>query len=171
MTTVIRGPRPEVEAFLERRRLLGQDRLDEVWEGVYVVAPDPTSDHSEIAGLLWAVLRAHAQEHGLRAVATFNLGAKGDFRVPDAGLLPRSERGVWISTALLVVEVLSPDDATFDKIGFYAAKGVRELLVADPDAHTVRVLDLQAGGADVDASAVLGWTRAQLEAAVDWPTD
>ena len=67
--------------------------------------------------------------------------------------------------------MLSPDDATFDKIGFYAAKGVRELLVADPDARTVRVLDLQAGGTDVDVSAVLGRTRAQLEAAVDWPTD
>ncbi|MCW2608142.1 MAG: hypothetical protein JWO60_2835 [Frankiales bacterium] len=171
MTTVIRGPRPEVEAFLEQRRRLGQDRFDEVWDGVYVVAPDPTSDHGEVQGSLWSLIQQHAQQQGLRAVTTFNLGVEGDFRVPDAGLLPRSERGAWISTALLVVEVLSADDATFDKLGFYAAKGVRELLVADPDAHTVRVLDLQAGGVDQEASTVLGLTRAEIEAAVDWPTD
>ena len=42
MTTIVRGPRPpELEQLLERRRRSGADRLDEVWEGRYVVAPDP----------------------------------------------------------------------------------------------------------------------------------
>ena len=42
MTTIVRGPRPpELEQLLERRRLSGADRYDEVWEGRYVVAPDP----------------------------------------------------------------------------------------------------------------------------------
>ena len=38
MPTLVRDPQPaEFEALLERRRQLGQDLLDEVWEGVYVM--------------------------------------------------------------------------------------------------------------------------------------
>lgn len=49
MTTIVRGPRPpELEQLLERRRRSGADRLDEVWEGRYVVAPDPHSNHGAV---------------------------------------------------------------------------------------------------------------------------
>ena len=35
MPTLVRDPQPvEFEQLLERRRVLGQDLLDEVWEGV-----------------------------------------------------------------------------------------------------------------------------------------
>lgn len=38
--TLVRDPQPkEFEALLERRRQLGQDRYDEVWDGVYVMNP------------------------------------------------------------------------------------------------------------------------------------
>lgn len=38
--TVLVGERPlELEAYLERRHALGQDRFDEIWEGTYHVAP------------------------------------------------------------------------------------------------------------------------------------
>ncbi|MGZ4665502.1 MAG: hypothetical protein ACXV5Q_10770 [Frankiaceae bacterium] len=36
------GMPPELATLIEQR--LGQDRLDEVWDGVYVMAPDPTGD-------------------------------------------------------------------------------------------------------------------------------
>ncbi|MGH8929470.1 MAG: hypothetical protein ACRDZO_02230 [Egibacteraceae bacterium] len=40
--TVIAGKRPpEIESWLERRRALGQDLFDEVWEGDYHVGPAP----------------------------------------------------------------------------------------------------------------------------------
>lgn len=36
MPTLVRDPQPmEFEALLERRRKLGQDLLDEVWDGIY----------------------------------------------------------------------------------------------------------------------------------------
>lgn len=169
MTTIIRGPRPpELEQFLERRRLSGADRFDEVWEGRYVVAPDPHSAHGAVQGELAALLKPVAQRLGLRTALTFNLGRPGDFRIPDAGLIP-GPHGVWHDTALLVVEVLSPDDATFEKLDFYTAHGVRELLVVDVEERSIRCFALQDGQAERDHSEVLAMTTAQLVAGIDWP--
>jgi Uma2 family endonuclease len=169
MTTIVRGPRPpELEEYLERRRRSGADRLDEVWEGRYVVAPDPHSNHGEVQGQLHAVLRPIARRLGLRAVLTFNLGHPDDYRIPDAGLVP-GPPGVWHETAVLVVEVLSPDDMTFEKLPFYTARGVQELLVLDWRDRSVRCFALQDGQAERDRSEVLGVTTAELAAAVEWP--
>ena len=169
MTTIIRGPRPpEVEAWLERRRRAGLDRFDEVWEGRYVVAPDPHGNHGRTQLGVAALLLDGARRRGLNAMATFNLGRADDFRVPDAGLTTETP-GVWHDTAELVVEILSPDDGTFDKLDFYRAHGVRELLVLDWRTRQVRVLDLHAGDADRPDSAVLGLTVPQVVDAVDWP--
>lgn len=169
MTLIVRGPRPpEVEAWLERRRRLGLDRRDEVWEGRYVVAPDPDSHHGEVQLLLASLLLPAAERLGLRPTATFNLGRDGDFRVPDAGLLP-GPHGVWHDTAVLVVEILSPDDATFDKLDFYTAHGVHELLVLDWRSRSVRVLAMQDGQVDRQRSDVLALTVAEIETAIRWP--
>lgn len=37
------------QELLERRRQLGQDVLDEVWEGVYVMNPAPSEGHADVA--------------------------------------------------------------------------------------------------------------------------
>jgi Uma2 family endonuclease len=169
MTTIVRGPRPpELEQWLERRRRAGADRFDEVWEGRYVVAPDPHSNHGAVQLELAPLLKAAARRLGLRPALTFNLGRPDDFRIPDAGLLP-GPPGVWHATAVLVVEVLSPEDMTFDKLDFYAAHGVRELLVLDWQDRSVRCFALQDGRAERDRSDVLGMSTAEVVAAVDWP--
>lgn len=169
MTTIIRGPRPpEVEAWLERRRRAGLDRLDEVWEGRYVVAPDPHGNHGRTQLGVAALLLGAARRLGLHAVATFNLGRPDDYRVPDGGLTA-SAPSVWYDTATLVVEILSPDDATFDKIDFYRDHGVGELLVLDWTTRGVRVVDLQEGQVDRPVSAVLGMTVDEIADAIDWP--
>lgn len=50
MATLVLGPTPpELTGFLERRRSMGQDRFDEVWEGVYHVAPAPNAWHGYAA--------------------------------------------------------------------------------------------------------------------------
>jgi Uma2 family endonuclease len=169
VTTIIRGPRPpEIEAWLERRRRAGLDRFDEVWEGRYVVAPDPHLNHGRTQLGVAAVLLSAARRLGLHAAGTFNLGAPGDYRVPDAGLTA-APPSVWHDSAVLVVEILSPDDDTFDKLSFYRAYGVRELLVLDWTTRDVRVVDLQAGDGDRPDSAVLGLTTSEIRAAIDWP--
>ncbi len=46
MRTVVLGERPpELEALIDKRRRLGLDGHDEVWDGVYVMAPHAHSDH------------------------------------------------------------------------------------------------------------------------------
>lgn len=65
-----------------------------------------------------------------------------DYRVPDQ-LYVRPEivtrRGVE-GAADLVVELRSPNDETDDKIDWYAARGVRELLVIEPAERRVELL-------------------------------
>ena len=169
MTTIVLGPRPpELEQLLERRRRAGADRFDEVWEGRYVVAPDPHSNHGAVMGELYRLLKVTGSRLGLRAALTFNLGGPDDYRIPDAGLIP-GPAGVWHDTAVLVVEVLSPDDMTFDKLDFYTAHGVRELLVVGWQDRSVRCFDLQEGQAERDRCDVLGMTTEEITAAVDWP--
>ena len=47
MPTLVKDPPPAgFEELLERRRELGQDLLDEVWEGVYHVNPAPAARHA-----------------------------------------------------------------------------------------------------------------------------
>jgi hypothetical protein len=69
-----------------------------------------------------------------------------------------------------VIEVLSPDDETFQKFGFYAAHGVDELWVVDPLERTVRMWALREGAYEgAGASGLLGMTAAEVVAGVDWP--
>jgi Uma2 family endonuclease len=169
VTTIVRGPRPpELEAWLDRRRRLGQDRYDEVWEGRYVVAPDPHSSHGAVQLELAALLKPAAHRLGLQATTAFNLGRPDDFRVPDGGLVPWPA-GTWHETARLVVEILSPEDDTFGKLDFYTGHGVDELLVIDWRSRTVRCFALQDGQQERDHSVVLELTTAAVAAAIEWP--
>lgn len=93
-----------------------------------------------------------------------------DFRVPDLGF-HRTRPGVlYAPTAVVVVEVLSPDDETFEKFGFYAAHGVEEILVAHPQERWVRCYDLrQDPPVQVERSSCLDVAMADVESEVDWP--
>lgn len=171
MRTVVLGPRPpELEAVLERRRALGQDLYDEVWEGEYHMAPAPSHRHALLDDEVAAVLRPLARRAGLVGSGPFSLGRPGDYRVPDRGLHRGRTDQVWVPTAAVVVEILSPDDETFDKFAFYARHRVDEVLVVDPVSQTVRCWRL-AGESYVesDASGLLGVTAAHLAAGIDWP--
>ena len=170
MTTVVLGQEPVVEAWLEQRRVLGQDGRDEVWDGVYHVAPHEHGRNGAVAMELVVVLREAALAAGLRAGGSFNLGSKDDFRVPDLGFHRGSPDHLYFATAALLVEVLSPDDETYAKFGFYAVHGVDELWVVDPLERTVRMWTLVDGAYDeVDSSPLLGLTPGGVVAAVDWP--
>lgn len=67
------------------------------------------------------------------ASAGSNIGpASRDFRVPDGSFFDGRPSGLYVTNAVLVIEVLSPDDETWEKFAFYAANGVQEILVAHP---------------------------------------
>ncbi len=172
MRTVVLGPPPaELEAFLSRRRELGLDAYDEVWEGVAHVAPMAHAWHGLVQASLLIAVGGHAARAGLHPCGPFNLGEKDDFRIPDAGVFRSPPAAVWVASALLVVEIVSADDETFEKFFFYARAGVREVLTADPQERRVRVWRLASKEpVEVEKCEVLGTTAAELTAAVRWPS-
>jgi Uma2 family endonuclease len=76
----------------------------------------------------------------------------------------------WVPSTAVVIEIVSADDETYDKLGFYAAHGVEELIVADPAARTVICWRLDgAAFRQSDGSATLAISAAELEAGLTWP--
>ena len=67
MSTLVLGHEPVVEAWLQHRRLLGQDGRDEVWGGVHLVAPRGHGRNGAVASELQAVLRTAVRAAGPRA--------------------------------------------------------------------------------------------------------
>ena len=168
---VVGEPPVEITSFLARRRALGQDRLDEVWEGEYHVVPAPHFWHGQVDSELAALLRPPAKSAGLVITSRFNLGVKDDYRVPDGGYHRAPVSAVWVPTAAVVVEVVSPDDETWGKFNFYARHAVEEICIADPFARSIRwfVLGGDAYG-ETGASPLLGVAAKDLVSRIDWPS-
>jgi Uma2 family endonuclease len=171
MHTLVLDPAPaEFEALLERRRRLGIDRFDEVWEGVLHMVPAPHSAHGKLDRRVARLLDAPAQAAGLEASGPVNIGSPEDYRVPDAALLRPGPDDVFLPSAALVVEIVSPDDETWAKLPFYAAHGIDELLIVDPRERAVHWLALRDGGYEpVERSGLIDLSAAQLAAGVEWP--
>ncbi|MGH9059579.1 MAG: Uma2 family endonuclease [Acidimicrobiales bacterium] len=136
------------------------------------MAPMARFDHGRLQAQVTALFEPLGARAGLLVSGPFNLGQTENFRVPDGGLHrgePDSE-AVYLDTAAVVVEIISPGDETYDKLPFYAAHGVDEVAVVDPAARRVRML-VRSGDhyRDVEASAPLGVRAAELGAALRWP--
>lgn len=173
-SVVVLEPVPsEIEALIERRQALGQDRFDEVWEGVYHMTPGPNAAHALVDHELAAVLRPYARAVGLVGTTAFNLGEPDDYRVPDAGYHRGRPSGTYVPTAVIVVEILSPGDETYDKFDFYGAHGVEEIYVADPATRSFAIWERTGEGASpyhqTGTSALLDVSAADIAASVDWP--
>lgn len=171
MRTVLLGqPPPEVEAFLARRRALGQDLFDEVWKGTYHVAPASHPWHGYIDNVLAELLGPFGRGAGLVGTGPFNLGDETDYRVPDRGYHRSLPSSVWVLTAAIVVEVLSPDDETWAKFDFYARHRVDEICTADPLVSQLRWFTLTGDVyQEAAGSMLLSVTVAELAASIEWP--
>lgn len=173
MKTVVLDPLPvELEELIERRKRLGQDCYDEIWEGVYHMAPMARFGHGFLDQQLAELLGPLADAAGLTPTGAFNLGEPNDFRVPDRGI----HRGhpdpgaVFLSTAAVVIEILSPGDESYDKLPFYAAHGVDEVMLVDPGERRIRVLVLGSGRyQEAESSALLRIQASDLTTAIRWP--
>jgi len=173
MATLVLGtPPPELRALLDRRREAGVDRLDEVWQGVHHMVPGRSFEHARISQQLAVLLDGPARAGGLlAAMSEFNLGeSEQDFRVPDGGLHRPGAAGVWLATAAVVVEVLSPGDESWQKLGFFAEQHVDEVLLVDPAERTVTWLALHDGEyRPVLRSRLIDLGPAELAERIDWP--
>jgi Uma2 family endonuclease len=173
MATLVLDPYAyELDALKERRRVSGLDRLDEVWEGVLHMVPAPSYEHARIAQQLAEILGPLARDAGLvAAMGEFNLGDSiDDFRVPDGGLHRPGAEGVWLHSAALVVEIVSPGDESWQKLPFFAAHEVDEVLILDPGQHTVDWLGLGDGEYQpIEHSSLIDLGPTQLAGRIDWP--
>jgi Uma2 family endonuclease len=174
MRTLVLDPSTAgLDELLERRTRSGLDRLDEVWAGVLHVIPAPSLAHARIAQQLAELLGPAARAARLdSAMHEFNLGdSERDFRVPDGALHRPGAAGTWLPTAALVVEILSPGDETWEKLPFYAAHDVDEVLIVDPGKREVHWLEL-AGGEyrEVRRSGLVDLGPDKLSERIDWPT-
>lgn len=171
MRTVILGDRPpEIEEWLRLRRERGQDSFDEVWEGVYHVAPAPHRRHGWLDRQVSRLLDPLAERAGLYPSGPCNIGVEDDHRVPDGAYFRDASMVTWSDTAAIVVEIVSPDDETWAKLGFYHRHGVDELIIADPKARTVDILVRGVHAYEpATASALLGISATDLHAAIRWP--
>lgn len=162
------------ESVLQDRRRRGLDKRDELWDGVLHMVPPASELHQRVGAELLMVLGAQARRRGLRAYYETGLFRTGDdYRVPDQAYVrpeATSERGLE-EGADVVVEFVSEGDETYDKIDWYAARGVAEMLIVHPSDRRVellrrvgdRLLPVTADAEGVVRSDVLGAAFATVD--------
>ena len=165
---------PEVEQWLVDRRAKGQDIRDEVWEGVYVVmAPAPSFGHGRLVMQLGSLLGSAVAAAGFELANAVNIGDEQDYRIPDLAIVDQATvggDGVWLRSAVLVAEIRSPGEAHDEKLAFYLAHDVAEVVLIDPARRTVRWLAAADGTwRETDTSAALGVSVSEIADLIRWP--
>lgn len=143
-----------------------------MWDGVLHVVPAPSFEHADVTQQLAVMLDGPARAAGLiPTMGEFNLGeSEHDFRVPDGGVHRPGASGNWLPTAALVVEIVSPGDESWDKLPFYAAHAVDEVLIVDPATRTIDWLALHEGEyRPIARSQLIELGVSDLAERVDWP--
>jgi len=162
------------DEWIEERRRLGLDRRDEMWDGVLHMVPPGSSAHGGLGSDLGGVLRRLARARGIRhfnepGVFDPAIAAMTSYRVPDLGYArPEdvSQRGIE-GRAVMVVEILSPRDESYEKLPFYRRVGVEEVLFVVPTTGTFEVRLPDGDGWRLVAPDDAGWTAlAGLDAAL-----
>ena len=150
-----------LDPLLERqlkaqREASGLDRYDEVWEGVYMMAPLANNEHQGIQSRLVAALQvAVGWDTAVRVLAGANVSDREDdwthnYRIPDVvvvfpGGAARDCGTHWCGGPDFCVEITSPGDRSRDKLEFYAGVGVRELLLIEREPWAIELYRLAAG--------------------------
>jgi Uma2 family endonuclease len=134
----------------ERRRCDGADRYDEVWEGLYVMAPIPNDEHQDIQMNLGAAIKdAVGWDSGVLVRAGVNVSDRDEnwthnYRVPDVVVFlpgnPAVNHGThWQGGPDFLVEIISRGERPRKKLPFYAKIGVREVLIVNRKTWTLEL--------------------------------
>lgn len=161
----------DLAAWYEDRRERGADRHDEVWQGVYIVAPDANTEHQRFATRLATVfdslLATRADIYAGVNVSDRDVDWSKDFRDPDVAVVFRSnahceDRGSHLFGGPdLVVEVESRRDNARLKFDFYARIRVREFLIVE--YRTRRPLLYRLKGPEfVPVAEKAGWVASRV---------
>jgi Uma2 family endonuclease len=163
MTLLVLDKSEERRLKAERAKT-GADRFDEVWDGVYVMAALANNEHQHFATRLGSVFMdvvAWPDEGNVLVgcnVSDRETGWKKNYRCPDVAVFltgnPAKDCDThWFGGPDFAVEVISPNDRSRDKLGFYAEVGVRELLILDRKPWRLELYRLADGALDPAGAA------------------
>jgi Uma2 family endonuclease len=141
MTAILLDP-SLVKSLKRERALTGADRFDEVWDGVYVLAPLANNEHQLLAAQLTHIIMQvvlvpeEGQVFAGCNVTDRETNWKRNYRCPDVAVFfrgnPAQDRDThWFGGPDFAVEIVSPGDRSREKLEFYSSVGVRELLIID----------------------------------------
>src|SRR5207302_7802971 len=127
---------------IARRRRLGIDQWDEVWDGVYIMTPPADIEHFSVSGDLLSVLITVVKEAGLGevfagvAISDRKENWEKNFRVPDVTVFLNGNPAEdcethWFGGPDFAIEIVSPNDRTRKKIPVYEKVGTREFMIVD----------------------------------------
>lgn len=135
--------------LIAERKLLGLDRYDEVWDGVYVMSPIANNEHQAMAFRLgFVVSEVIPQDEGTMFVGcNVSDRVKGwdkNYRCPDVALYlvgnPAQDCFThWCGGPDWLTEILSDGDEARRKMEFYEKVGVQEVLLIDRDPWCIEL--------------------------------
>ena len=155
MTTIITDHLLE-ERIRAERAATGADHYDEVWDGVYIMAPMANNEHQDFVGFLTGIIQETIRRPRLgKVLPGTNVTDREDdwtlnYRVPDVAVFLNGTRAQnrgthWFGGPDFAIEVVSVDDNSREKIPFYEKVGTRELLVIDRDPWSLELYRLSDG--------------------------
>jgi Uma2 family endonuclease len=139
--------------YEDLRKMPDDGKRYELIDGEVFMMPTPTTSHQRTLGNLLFALGSLADERDLGEVFVAPTDVVFGERTavqPDLLFIRKDRLSIVTEMNVqgapdLVIEVLSPSNAAFDretKLQVYARGGVRELWYVDPDARSVDVLEL-----------------------------
>lgn len=155
MPTLVIDPALENQ-LLERRRASRGDRFDEVWDGVYIMAPLANIEHQALVNAICtAFTNTLAGKPGVQVFPGVNVSDRREnweqnYRCPDVAVVLPGSQAVDCDTFYFggpdfVVEVASDYDRSREKFDFYSRVGVREFLLVDRNPWQLELHALRAG--------------------------
>ncbi|MBI4605797.1 MAG: Uma2 family endonuclease [Planctomycetes bacterium] len=157
---------------LERRRKLGLDRWDEMWEGVLHMAPAPNVPHQrvqrDLGSFLSSLLCRQGRGELLNGVNVFNdSSVESDYRIPDHSFVRSGRESLIEENGIhgapdAVIEIRSPEDESYAKLPWFAALGVREAIIIQRDSKETEVYRLAGSQYFAVAPDKDGWVTSEV---------
>ena len=152
MATLILDPTLEAECqpILDRN---GNNRYDEVWEGVTVVPPMPRDEHQAIQFRLALPFAQLVEMTGLGSVRAGGnisdraVGWTKNYRCPDLFVYLDTNPAVnhdthWEGGPDFLIEIISPGEQPHVKLPFYEKISTREVLIVHRDPWLLELFQL-----------------------------
>ena len=167
-------PKPWIKFTVKDYMSTPEGTRYQLLDGEMILAPSPTSRHQTVVLQLSLALSEFVRANSLGTVWFAPLDvvlSNYDVAQPDILFVSNARSDIVTEANIqgapdLVVEILSPGTATYDrgyKQALYSRHGVREYWLVDPDAETVEVLaESQEGLAPVASYGAAGTLTSPL---------